>query len=253
MSGFSKERALIAVALLAGACAGPTHRVHPEAASRWEGLRTVGVVQPAVPVYELDASGNLEEKPDWTEAAENNLAQAIASELTVRGVKPFSVVSSMETEPELVDAMLLFEAVTRDVLFANYVVPFVTPHSGFRYSLGDLSSLARSYDVDGFVFAVGQGQNSSGGRTASEVAKTVVGALLAILSGGGGAYEPQFGVDWLAIGLVDARGDLLWFGVYDSGGGDLRSLSSATNLTRAATHEMPVKAPGPQALPKGGP
>jgi len=237
-------RTLIPIVLWAVACAGPTHRTHPELASRLPELRTIGVVQPAVPVYELDASGNLEEKPDWTEAAESNLAQAIALELAARGAKPFPVVPSMETEGELVEAMLLFEAVTRDVLFANYVVQFAAPRGNFRYSVGDLSSLARAYGVDGFVFAVGQGENSSGGRTASEVAKTVAGALLAIL-GGGGIYQPQFGVDWLAVGLVDAKGDLLWFGAYDSNGGDIRSPAGAASLTRATIVEMPGKVPQP--------
>ncbi len=203
-----------------------------------------------VPVYELDAAGNLQEMPEWTQAAEENLAKAIASELEARGIHAFPIISSLETEVELTDATQLFTAVARDVLFANYVVRFVAPTTRFQYSVGDLSALAQAYGVDGFVFAVGQGQNSSAGRTAAEVGKTIAGALLAVLGGGGG-YDPQFGLDWLAVGLVDAKGDLLWFGVNDATSGDLRSASSAAYITHGLTEQMPPKAAAPAAPPQG--
>ena len=256
-SGFTRRplrKGRPAVAALAAAmllaCAGPTHRTHPDLATRWKGLRTVGVVEPMVPLYELDAAGGLQEMPEWTQAAEENLAKAISSELEARGIRAFPVVSSLETEAELTDATQLFTAVARDVLFANYVVRFAAPAARFQYSVGDLSTLAQSYGVDGFVFAVGQGQNSSAGRTAAEVGKTIAGLLAAL--GGGRGYEPQFGLDWLAVGLVDAHGDLLWFGVYDSDSGDLRSAGSASYITHGATEQMPPKGAVPPAQPGSG-
>lgn len=210
----------------------------------------MGVVEPVVPVYELDSAGNLREVPEWTHAAQQQLAQAIAAELEARGIRAFPVVSSLETEAELDDALLLFGAVARDAVYANYVIPFVSPAARFQYSLGDLSGLAATYGVDGFVFAVGHGENSSAGRTASEVGKTVTSALLAIL-GGGGVYTPQFGEDWLAVGLVDAKGDLLWFGVRDSSSGDVSVKSGAASITHGATEQMPPRQPAPP--PPGGP
>ena len=244
--------AALATAALVGCAAGPRHRTHPDAPARWGVLTTVGVVPPAVPVFELDADGDLREIPEWTRSAERHLAQAIAAELEARGIRAFPVVPSLETEAELDDAARLFAAVARDVVFANYVLHFAAPTARFQYSLGDLSRLADAYGVNGFVFAVGHGENSTAGRTAAEVGKTVAGALLAILSGGrSGGYEPQFGHDWLAVGLVDAQGDLLWFGVYDSSTGDLSATAGAASITRSATEQMPVHAPAP-AAPTGG-
>ncbi len=218
-------------ALPASALAAPPEaRKHPEFDARWAAIRTVGVVAPDLKIVQLTAGDTPVFRPDWTEQGKEAVTLALEAALREHGVEPVRFAPSTDEEKaELVEVQALYEEVVSGVIQATYLNQFPGKVARFEYGLGDLSRLLERQHLDALVFTYGTGAVSSGGRKALQV----LGAVL-------GRYS--VGVDRLFVGVVDRRGDLLWFAVRADTGSDLRDTSSAGTFV----HEVSNGLPGPR-------
>jgi hypothetical protein len=207
------------------------HRDHPDLLTRLSGLHTVGIVTPELKVYELTASNQPVFRQDWTEQGREAVTEGLEALLQARGVatKRFEPGTS-ESKEELREVRLLYDSVVAAVYQATFANQFRPKVERFEYSVGDLSQLLDAQQVDALVFTFGSGTISSGGRKAVQV----VSALFAGVT--------SSGLDRLLVGVVDRRGDLLWFGTFESTGSDLRDHASAAKFVRTLGSGLPAVA-----------
>jgi hypothetical protein len=227
----SRSRAILlgALALLAlpGAVPPDDHRTHPELETRIAAVRTLGLVEPTVDAFELEANGLRVARPDWSELGRANVVAALEKELGAHGfaVKPVAPAGA-EAKEELRQVQLLYEAVGGAIVQATYSNAFPWKLDRFEYSVGDVRALTAAAGVDGLVFTYAVANISSGGRIALQV------------FGGAGS-----GVDWLILGVVDRTGEVLWFARVHSTVSDVRDPQTAAVLVRNATDRLPRRAP----------
>ena len=203
-------------------------RAHPELAARLAAVRTVGLAEPELKIFELTASNQPVFRPDWTDQGRAAVEAGLRQALEIRGLalRPLAP-ASPERQEALRQARLLYGAVAAAVIQATYLNQFPAKVARFEYGLGDLSPLLDAEQVDAVLFVAGSGAVSSGGRQAIQA----LGALLAGVT--------SSGVDRLMVGLVDRQGDLLWFGTYASTTSDLRDERSAGTFVRTLTDDLP--------------
>jgi hypothetical protein len=223
----ARSRAILpgALALLAlpGAVPSADHRAHPELESRFAAVRTLGLVEPDLDAFELAASGSRVPRPDWSELGRANLLAALRKELEARGFAVKAVApAGAEAREELRQVTLLYEAVGGAIVQATYANAFPWKLDRFEYTVGDVEALTAAAGVDALVFVHGTANISSGGRVALQVL------------GAAGS-----GVDWLVLGIVDRKGEVLWFGRIHSTASDVRDPQAASALVRAATDRLP--------------
>jgi hypothetical protein len=204
------------------------HRNHTDLAARLSGLRTIGIVAPEMKIYELTASNEPVFRPDWTEQGREAVTAGLEAVLRGRGLESRRFEpATPEAKKELQEVQLLFQTVVGAVLQA-IANQFPATLARFEYSLGDLGPLLEAQGLDAIVFTLGHGAASSGGRKALQV----VSALVAGVS--------SSGVDRLLVGVVDRRGDLLWFGTLASSSSDLRDRHSAGQFVEILARDLPA-------------
>jgi hypothetical protein len=204
-------------------------RAHPDLAARLSGLRKVGIIEPDVKVYELTASNQAVYRPDWSDEGRKAVASSLDALLRARGLeaRPFAP-TTPDAQQELLEVTRLYHAVTAAVVQATFVNQFPAKVARFEYSLGDLGPLLEAEQLDAVVFTIGSGAVSSGGRKAVQF-------MSALLSGASSS-----GVDRLIVGVVDRRGDLLWFGSLASTSYDLRDPAIAGQFVQRLGSDLPA-------------
>ena len=223
----ARSRAILLgmLALLAfpGAVPPDDHRTHPQFDARIAAVRTLGLVEPTVDAFELQASGTRLARPDWSEAGRRNVLAALEKEMQAHGfaVKPVAPAGA-EGKEELRQVRLLYEAVGGAIVQATYANAFPWKLDRFEYSVGDVRALTAAAGVDALVFTYGMANISSGGRVALQV------------FGAAGS-----GIDWLILGIVDGNGEVLWFGRVHSTTSDVRDPQHAAILVQSATDRLP--------------
>ena len=200
-------------------------RFHPDLSA----LRTVGIVTPDVKVFELTASNEPVFRPDWSEQSTEAVTRSLEAVLRARGLEPrrFQPATAARQD-ELREVKLLYQSVVAAILQATFANQFPAKVSRFEYSLGDLGRLLEAEQVDAVVLASGSGAVSSGGRKTVQV----LSALFAGVS--------SSGVDRLVVGVVDRRGDVLWFGILASTSYDLREAGSADQFVQTLAKDLPA-------------
>jgi len=233
VSSFVVASLALALALPAAALAEPPDaRKHPDFDARWVAIRAVGVVAPNLKIVELTAGDTPVFRPDWTEEAKEAVTSALEAALREHGVEPVRFTpSSDEEKAELAEVQALYEQVVSGVLQATYANQFPAKVARFEYGLGDLSRLLERQHLDALVFTYGTGAASSGSRKAVQMLSALV----------VGRYSVA--VDRLFVGVVDRRGDLLWFAVRADTRSDLRDKGSAGKFV----HEVSGGLPAPHA------
>lgn len=214
----------------AGAAEQLERRAHPDLAARLSAVRTVGIVDPEVKVFELTASNQPVFRPDWSEQGRSAVTASLEALLRARGLEPRRFApSSPERQQELLEVTRLYRAVVSAVVQATFADQFPAKVQRFEYSVGDLGPLLDSEQVDAVVFTFGSGAVSSAGRKAVQV-------MSALLSGASSS-----GVDRLLVGVVDRKGDLLWFGSLATTSSDLRDPHSVSQYVDVLARDLPVK------------
>ncbi len=181
-----------------------------------------------IELSELQASGLLEPKADWTEQARTHLTAALSDKLKdIEG----RLIRLEEKDPNYADddmqvqLMKLNEAVGMSIMFFQYqttpVSQLPTKKDSFDWTLGpDVRYLKDKFDADYALHVFIRDSYSSSGRTAL----IVLGALFLVGIPGGA----QVGF----ASLVDLEtGKVVWFNRLARGSGDLRTAEAAQSST----------------------
>ena len=203
------------------------YRAHPDYMARMRAVKTIGLVRPAMRLFELTSGGGRTFKPDWSESSAKLVADALAAALAERGFSVTRVDPMPQDEQELRDVALLYESVGNAILQATYINQFPRKVARFEYSLGDLDPLLAPRGVDAVVFAYGTANISSAGRSALQVLGAIAGTGYSV------------GIDRIYLALVDRSGAVLWFDSFASTGHDLRDPASTSSFVRNITDHLP--------------
>jgi hypothetical protein len=206
---------LVAAFLLSGCF--QLHRTRPGAEGWREKTRTIGIL-PAVRVEEVSAGGVEEENVEWTAQASRNVVTALSEGLRARKLR--SKPLSWKGDAELDEVRLLYAEVASAIWRYTYP-PYAFPHKRdrFDYTVGPVGRILDRAGVDVLLIAAGLGQTGADGRRIS------------LLAGRSTAL--------LALGLVDRRGDVMWFDVWGGNAVDLRSEADVTETVAKLLSELP--------------
>ncbi len=222
---------IVVLALLLGGCAtGPGYKLHytlkDDHASR--PIKRAVLMPVDVDVSEMSMGGSVEEVPEWSEQAEDNVRKAVLfvrdpseNKVFVRQVDSSSL--QPDEQKKLEEHLALFAIVASNAIWTeqpgNSAWQFKQEH--FDYTIGTgMSFLKDKYDIDAGLIVVGEDVISSSGRKTA----AVVGAVFGV--------GVPLGYTVLVGGLVDFRtGDVLWLNhVIQSGSLDLRDAEDARNF-----------------------
>ncbi|NIR31299.1 MAG: hypothetical protein GWN84_18725 [Gammaproteobacteria bacterium] len=203
---------------------------------RPQGRVRVLLMPPDIELYEIAASGMAEPRADWTATAERNVRAALERHLAARDAElveyesPGAGVALIH--PEHVQLVKLHQAVGRTILTHKYVQELALPtkQGALDWTLGqNAAALRRAYDADYALFVNFRDSFTSTGRAAVIVVAAVLG------------YAVQGGHQEGFASLVHLRsGEIVWFNVLSSSGGDLRDPAMAAGATSQLLSELPL-------------
>jgi hypothetical protein len=207
---------LLAAAFLLSGCF-QLHRTRPGAEGWRERTRTIGILA-AVRVEEVSAGGVEEENAEWTAQAARNVVTALGEGLRARRLKAKPL--SWKGDPELDEVRLLYAEVASAIWRYTYP-PYAFPpkRARFDYTVGPVDRILDRAGVDVLLIAAGLGQTGADGRRIS------------LLAGRSTAL--------LALGIVDRRGDVIWFDVWGGRAVDLRSETDVAETVAKLLSELP--------------
>jgi hypothetical protein len=210
---------LIAAALALSGCF-PLHRTRPGAEGWRDRARTIGILS-AVRVMEVSAGGIKEENEAWTAQASRNVVGALSEGLRARNLKAKPL--SWKDDPELDEVRLLYAEVAGAIWTYTYPpYPFPTKQERFDYSVGPVGRILDRAGVDVLLVAAAAGRTGADGRR------------LSLLAGNSTAL--------LSLGLVDRKGDVIWFDVWGGNMVDLRSQDDVAATVAKLLSELPGEA-----------
>lgn len=227
------------VALIGLAAAGCAQTRSFQASGDFErppGTVRVLLMPPDIELYEITASGLAQPRADWTAKAEDNVRAALERRVTAHDAElveyrsPETAVALIQ--PEHVQLVKLHQAVGRTILTHKYVQELALPTKPgpLDWTLGQTAaSLREAYDADYALFVNFRDSFTSAGRAAVIVVAAVLG------------YAAQGGHQEGFASLVHLRsGEIVWFNVFTSAGGDLRDPAMAAGATSQLLSELPL-------------
>jgi hypothetical protein len=222
----------LAALVLLSACATATQRTFtgqftpPPAGSR------VVVMTPDIQLSLLTAVGMQEPREDWSHAARDGVAGAVASHVTAKGHQQSSLDPSTAMEGRTGQVIRLHEVVGGSILLTNYFgwnLP--TRRDNFEWTLGEgAQAIGAEHNADYALFITGRGSYASAGRVAAMVGFAMLGVGIPL--GGQQAYAS----------LVDLRtGNVIWFNVVTAGPNeDMRDPEGARLLVERLMRGAPL-------------
>lgn len=237
MHGFLRGMALASLALGAAACTQTKSYVHDQVPARPAGGVEVLLLEPDIELSELSVGGIAFPKADWTERGRSNVNAALVQIMERKNARLIFYEGPADAPPEhpYNQVLKLHEAVGNEILNHKYsnnaLLTLPTKRERFDWTLGpEVQQLREVYDADYALFIYFRDSFATGGRIAMMV---VVGALTGMVVPGGS----QVGY----ASLVDLdSGDILWFNVLFSQGGDLRDAADAAEATEDLLDQLPL-------------
>jgi hypothetical protein len=191
---------------------------------------TIVLMPPDVELFEMGASGMLDPKADWTEAAQKNIRTAIE---TIEQGWNLSGSELSESDAEAyAEVNRLHAAVAESISLHHFAagrMALPTKAGRLDWSFGDaVGPLHDKTQADYALFIWMRDSYSSGGRVAAQVALAVLGVVAT-----GGA---QVGY----ASLVDLRtGQVMWFNQLARHSGDLRKSGVAADTLKVLLKDFP--------------
>jgi hypothetical protein len=192
-------------------------------------VKAVGLVTPAVKIYELDAGGMRVLRDAWSEQGRENVTAALREALRGKGFAVKGVEATPQTREELDEVRLLYEAVGQGILDSRGIYYWSKGWYDFEYTVGPVDRLLARYGVDALALTYASDEISTGGRKATAAIAGLFGVQL------------RGGYSWASVAIVNRTGKVLWF--RDAGGEaayDLRDAESARALVDHLITPMPV-------------
>jgi hypothetical protein len=187
---------------------------------------------PDVQLAVLTAAGLQEPREDWSRSARDNLAGAIAAQVSAEGHAASSLDPTTAMDGRVGQVIRLHDAVGTSILAINYYrVNIPTRRENFEWTLGEgVRELNTAHNADYALFVTARGSYASAGRTAAVVGMAILGVGLPM--GGQQAFAS----------LVDLRtGNVIWFNVATAAPGeDMREPEGAAEVTRRLMQDAPL-------------
>jgi len=210
------------LAATAGCAYGPSYRTHPELPRRKSGIAAVGVMPPAIRMFEEQAKFGLNEvvpHDDWSSAADQAIARAFAEEMAADRV-PLVPIGADDLEAK--EVVELYNAVEFSILRHAFEKntgemlprePFPEQVRTLDYSLGPAVEFMDRRHIDALWIVRGFNLLPTTGATV----KHGVDVALAVLAALGGVVVPVIDLQkiQLRVALIDKTGSILYYGVAD--------------------------------------
>jgi hypothetical protein len=184
-----------------------------------------------IELSELTAGGLNEPKADWTEAARENVREALRAQQAERGnaMIEFDESSVSAAQEDTLREISKLHGVVGSTIALNRIAQLPTKAGKFDWSLGpDVRQLRERYDADYALFLYVRDSYASSGR----VALIVVAAIARI--------NVQAGQQVGYASLVDLNtGDIVWFNRLARPSGDLRTREPAQETVRELLKGLP--------------
>ncbi len=192
------------------------------------------LMAPDVELSEVQASGMLEPKAEWTARAERHIGAALDRMMAERNLD--LVRYSLPADPARAAAhgrlVHLHGAVGSAIRIHKYIQPMLLPtkKDKFDWSLGPgVAALREGHGADYALFIHVRDSYTSPGRAAVIVAAAILGA------GVQGGSQQGF------ASLIDLRsGEVVWFNAIGGAGTDLRKPDTAGEMLEELLAEFPV-------------
>lgn len=200
--------------------------------------KTILVFRPTVNVGAQSTGGMFEPNAEWTEAAKQNIATALAELQTGLGNRVIEAPEAYGKDAQnLQEHMALFSAVSQSVINYQFFVGNRLPTKKrdnkadvFEWSLGEgVADLPGASEADYGLFIYNKDAYGSTGRKLFQIA-----AMLTVGAGVSSGEHHGF------AGLVDLKtGDLLWLNADFAMGGDVRKSDGAQKRVSQLLEEFP--------------
>lgn len=190
--------------VLAAGCA-PGHYSTHDALARLAIVKTIGIVQPDIKVYQLAEDGVALMEEESREAARSSIEE-MAAFFKEAGFKVKLIEPSLRTRKDLQEARALSKAVHKSLQeFWNPVENIAPP------TLGSLETLADRSGVEAFMFMDGlEVHNEGKAGLSKKIARLAVGTIY------GPSALPKQGRSRACVSLVEASGGVVWASFRDS-------------------------------------
>lgn len=181
----------------------------------------------------LTATGMLEPRADWTEAASGFMYDALIEKMKSAGYQPTDYNSTSDApDSDSVQLEKLHEVVGQNIVFHNFgQYPLPSKDGAFDWSLGSQAKvLGVNTDADHALFVYFRDSFSTGGRVAAQIGLAMLG--VGVVGG------QQIGF----VSMVDLdSGDIVWFNFLNSLSGDSRTESSAISTMDRLMQDFPER------------
>ncbi len=202
-------------------------------------IKTIGMLDPDMMIYELSAGGVRELMDEWVEAATQNFSAVLKKELQGKGlkVKPIALEASSDDE----EISYLFRAITESMKW-NKTYRNLSICEDVRickdFSLGPLDPIFNKHKIDALLVVFGVNEMETAARTKARKRSKALTAFVRVATrvsisslGGPGTY--------VSMALVDRNGSVLWYtGASSNRAYDLRDEVKVSEVTKRMLGHM---------------
>ncbi|MEQ9564139.1 MAG: hypothetical protein RLN69_16580 [Woeseiaceae bacterium] len=189
------------------------------------------LMPPDIRYYLLTAGGVPEPNAEWTEAAQQNFAEAIENYAASIGTD-LKILDKQNLSQTEIQYEELHSAVGYTIINNYFGYSKLPSKNGeFDWSLGpDIKQIGEQHDADYALFVFYRDYQASGGRVA-----------FAILAAAATGVASDIGSESGFASLVDLNtGDVVWFNVVSAGSGELRKKEGAASAVNALFKDIPT-------------
>ena len=187
------------------------------------------IMQPDVQLSILTAAGVPEPREDWSIAGRNNLARSLEATVTREQHVASALDPQTAMEGRTGQIIRLHDAVGGAIL-SDRVLKLPTLRDHPQWTLGEgVQELATAYSADYALFVVARGSYASGARTAAAIVGFVA-----------GVYIPMGGQQVFASLVNLHTGEIVWFGVENANGSDMREVLGASAVVAKLLADAPL-------------
>ena len=201
---------LAALAAATAGCASPVYRKHPELSRKTRAIRDMGLLPPAIAMYEERFRFKLVPREEWSREATDAVRKAFIEEMTAAGL-PVAAIGGEDRE--LSEMAELFGAVDfsigRHVYKDALKETFPGKVRAFDYSLGAAGEAMARHGVDAVWIVTGANLLPTAGTQVADA----VDVLMAIAGGLGRAptFAPYLVKLEFRAALIDGNGTVLFY------------------------------------------
>lgn len=200
-----KRLTIITSLLIALAGCAPAHYSTHDALARITHVKTIGIIQPDIKVYQLSQEG-VTLMEESSQAAAKESVDEMSAFFREAGFKVKLIEPTLKTRKELQEVRALSKAVHRSLQeFWNPVENMPPP------TLGSLETIAERSEVEAFMFMDGlEVHKEEKTALSKKIAKLAVGTIY------GPSALPKQGRSRACVSLVEASGGVVWASFRDT-------------------------------------